>query len=481
MIPLQGEVSNRSQFLMKADYQILIVDDDESIRRMLAAVLAREGYQTATAGDGEQGLALFRSASPDIVLMDIRMPGMSGIEAMSAMLAHRPGAAVILMTAYADLDTAVKAIKSGVFDFVIKPFDLAEISLLVDRAWQMREMRQEIGFLQHELSETYRLDRFITNDPAMRQICESVARIAQRNASVVVRGESGVGKELLAASLHYNSPRVAGPFVKVNCGAIPEGLLESEFFGHEKGAFTGAVARRTGRFEHADGGTLFLDEIGELPLSLQVKLLRVIQDREFERVGGEKTLKVDVRLVAATNRHLEEMVAAGSFRQDLYYRLNVVTLSIPPLRQRPSDIPLLARHFLHKFTAEHGREIIDFDDHALAVMQRYHWPGNVRELANAVERAVVMNTGQWIYAEDLPLPIVEASRQTPDETPPPRRLKELVRNFEAEIITQALKRNQGNRSRTATELGISRRALLYKLHEMNLDEEECADFVAECE
>lgn len=466
---------------MKADYQVLIVDDDESIRRMLAAVLAREGYQTVAAEDGEKGIELFRSASPDIVLMDIRMPGLSGIEAMSAMLAHRPGAAVILMTAYADLDTAVKAIKSGVFDFVIKPFDLAEISLLVNRARQMREMRREIGFLQHELSESYRLDRFITNDPAMRQLCESVARIAQRNASVVIRGESGVGKELLAASLHYNSPRAAGPFVKVNCGAIPEGLLESEFFGHEKGSFTGAVARRTGRFEHADGGTLFLDEIGELPLSLQVKLLRVIQDREFERVGGEKTLKVDVRLVAATNRNLEEMVAAGAFRQDLYYRLNVVSLSIPPLRRRPSDIPLLATHFLRKFTAEHGREIIDFDDHALAILQRYVWPGNVRELANAVERAVVMSTGQWIFAEDLPLPIVEASRQAPDEPKPPRQLKELVRNFEAEVIVQVLKRNRGNRSRAASELGISRRALLYKLHEMNLDDGECADSVAECE
>ena len=466
---------------MKADYQILIVDDDESIRRMLAAVLEREGFQTVMAKDGEEGLAVFRSASPDIVLMDIRMPGMNGIEAMSAMLQHRPGAAVILMTAYADLDTAVKAIKNGVFDFVIKPFDLAEIGLLVNRAYQMREMRREIGILQHELSETYRLDRFITNDPEMLQLCQSIARIAQRNASVVIYGESGVGKELLAASLHYNSPRAARPFVKVNCGAIPEGLLESEFFGHERGAFTGAVARRTGRFEHADGGTLFLDEIGELPLALQVKLLRVIQDREFERVGGDKTLHVDVRLVAATNRNLEAMVAAGTFRADLYYRLNVVNLSVPPLRKRPSDIPLLAAHFLRKFTAEHGREIDGFDDHALAIMQRYTWPGNVRELSNAVERAVVMSSGQRIFAEDLPLPIVEACRQIPAESRLPKQLKELVRNFEASVITQALERNQGNRSRTANELGISRRALLYKLHELNLDEGECAESVATCE
>ncbi|WP_319243636.1 sigma 54-interacting transcriptional regulator [uncultured Propionivibrio sp.] len=468
---------------MKADYQILIVDDDESIRRMLAAVLAREGFQTATARDGEEGLALFRSGSPDIVLMDIRMPGLSGIEAMREMLALRPGATVILMTAYADLDTAVQAIKNGVFDFVIKPFDLAEIGLLVNRAYQMREMRREIRSLQHELSETYRFDRIITNDPAMLALCDSVSRIASSNASVVIHGESGVGKELLAASLHYNSARAQHPFVKVNCGAIPEGLLESEFFGHEKGAFTGAVTRRTGRFEHADGGTLFLDEIGELPLALQVKLLRVIQDREFERVGGEKTLKVDVRLVAATNRDLEAMVAAGTFRQDLFYRLNVVSLSVPPLRDRPTDIALLAAHFLRKFTAEHGREIDDFDDHALAVMQRYSWPGNVRELSNAVERAVVMGSGNMILAEDLPLSVVQATRQAPlagDEASA-KTLKEQVRAFEARIIQQALERNLGNRSRTANELGISRRALLYKLHELDLDGDDCAEAVASCE
>jgi len=467
---------------MKADYQILIVDDDESIRRMLSAVLAREGFQTVTAEDGEAGLALFRSHSPDIVLMDIRMPGLTGIEAMSAMLELRPGAAVILMTAYADLETAVQAIKNGVFDFVIKPFDLAEIGLLINRAYEMREMRREIGILQHELSENFRFDRIITGDPAMQALCESVARIAASNATAVICGESGVGKELLAASLHYNSPRAQRAFVKVNCGAIPEGLLESEFFGHEKGAFTGAVSRRTGRFEHADGGTLFLDEIGELPLSLQVKLLRVLQDREFERVGGEKTLRVDVRLVAATNRNLEEMVAAGTFRSDLYYRLNVVSLSVPPLRQRPADIPLLATHFLRKYTAEHKREIDGFDDHALAIMQRYAWPGNVRELSNAVERAVVMSTGRSIFSEDLPLPIVQASRPLPaDAALAPKSLKDQVLGFETRVIVQALERNKGNRSRTASELGISRRALLYKLHEFNLDQGECAESVVDCE
>jgi two-component system response regulator AtoC len=465
---------------MKADYQILIVDDDESIRCLLAAVLAREGFQTATARDGEEGLAVFRAMSPDIVLMDIRMPGLSGLEAMRAMLGLRPGAAVILMTAYADLDTAVQAIKSGVFDFVIKPFDLSEISLLVDRAYQIREMRREIGLLKHELSEGFRFNRIITRDPAMLALCDSVARIAASSATVVIQGESGVGKELLATSLHYHSPRAERAFVKINCGAIPEGLLESELFGHEKGAFTGAVARRTGRFEHAEGGTLFLDEIGDLPLPLQVKLLRVIQDRAFERVGGDKTLHVDVRLVAATNRDLEAMVAAGTFRSDLYYRLSVVNLSVPPLRRRPADIPLLASHFLRKFTTEHGRELDGFDDHALAIMQRYAWPGNVRELANAVERAVVMSSGRMIFAEDLPLPIVQAARPRPAGGAMPKTLKELVRGFETGIIAQALARNMGNRSHTAAELGISRRALLYKLHEFDLDDGECAKDVGPC-
>jgi two-component system response regulator AtoC len=466
---------------MKADYQILIVDDDESIRTLLAAVLAREGFQTVAARDGQEGLALFRATSPDIVLMDIRMPGMSGIEAMRAMLELRPGAAVILMTAYADLDTAVQAIKSGVFDFIIKPFDLAEISLLVDRAYQIREMRREIGILKQELSESFRHSRIITQDPAMRALCDSVVRIAASSATVVIYGESGVGKELLATSLHYHSPRAERPFVKVNCGAIPEGLLESEFFGHERGAFTGAVARRTGRFEHADGGTLFLDEIGELPLALQVKLLRVIQEREFERVGGNKTIRVDVRLVVATNRNLEELVAAGSFRSDLYYRINVVGLAVPPLRQRPADILPLASHFLRKFTTEHNREIDSFDDHALAMLQRYAWPGNVRELANAVERAVVMSTGNTIFAEDLPLPILTASRHPAADAASPHTLKELVRGFETKAIIQALERNQGNRSHTATELGISRRALLYKLHEFNLEDGDCAIPGGPCE
>jgi two-component system response regulator AtoC len=465
---------------MKQDTHILIVDDDESIRRLLSVVLSREGYQTSTADDGNQAVSAFNEVAPDIVLMDIRMPGLSGIEAMQQMHAIRPSVTIILMTAFAELETAIQAIKLGVFDYVVKPFDLTEIKLLVERAWQMRDMRQQISVLREELSDSFRLDRILTNDPAMLALCAATERASKSNATVVILGESGVGKELLAASLHYNSPRARQPFVKLNCGAIPEGLLESELFGHEKGAFTGAVARRTGRFEQANGGTLFLDEIGELPLVLQVKLLRVLQDKEFERVGGEATLKTDVRIVAATHRDLAAMVEAGTFRRDLFYRLSVINLSVPPLRERRGDIPLLANHFLRKFAVEHGREIDAFDDHALALLQRQLWPGNVRELANAVERAVVMSSGKYIFAEDLPPHII--GHDQPCETPEgiglgeEQNLKTLVRNFEAQVIVQVLERNNGNRSRTATELGISRRALLYKLHECRIESpDDCAE------
>ena len=465
---------------MKQDTQILVVDDDESIRKLLSVVLARDGYLITTAEDGIQAVEVFKEQAADIVLMDIRMPGLNGLEAMQQMQLIRPGATIILMTAFAELETAIQAIKMGAFDYVIKPFDLAEIRLLVERAWQMRDMRRQINVLKDELSDSYRVDRILTNDPAMLALCAATERASKSSATVVILGESGVGKELLAASLHYNSPRARQPFVKLNCGAIPDGLLESELFGHEKGAFTGAIARRTGRFEQANGGTLFLDEIGELPYPLQVKLLRVLQDKEFERVGGETTIKADVRIVAATHCNLAAMVEAGTFRRDLYYRLSVINISVPPLRERRGDIPLLANHFLHKFAVEHGREIDGFDDHALAMLQRQSWPGNVRELANAVERAVVMSSGKQVFAEDLPPQL--AGQERPSEEPgggkggEEQNLKSLVRNFEAQVILLALQRNNGNRSRTATELGISRRALLYKLHECKIDSpEDCAE------
>ncbi|MDC7787725.1 acetoacetate metabolism transcriptional regulator AtoC [Rhodoplanes sp. TEM] len=464
---------------------VLIVDDDEAIRRMLAAVLTKEGCAVTEAGDGVEATEAFRRRHADVVLMDIRMPHMNGLDAMKAILEVDRGAAVILMTAFAEVGTAVKAMRDGAFDYVIKPFDIEEIRVLVRRALEIRTMRADIVSLRRELSERYGAEGILTDNPRMMELRATVAKVARSNATVLIQGESGTGKELVAAAVHYGSPRATGPFVKVNCAAIPEGLLESEFFGHEKGAFTGAVGRRRGRFEQAEHGTLFLDEIGEISTGLQVKLLRVLQEREFERVGGSSPIKTDVRIVAATNRDLESMVKTGTFRQDLFFRLNVVTLKTIPLRERPEDIRLLAAHFLERFTAQNDVVIRGFDPAAMESMLAYPWPGNVRELANAVERAVVMSTSSVILPEDLPDSLraernalaaagVESLADL-DGVEIGRPLRELVGEFETRVIRAALAHNGGNRARTAIALGISRRALLYKLQEYGLGAREGAE------
>jgi two-component system response regulator AtoC len=449
----------------------LIVDDDEAIRQMLAAVLTKEGLQVVTAIDGVEALAAFRRHHAEVVLMDIRMPRMNGLETLKAITEIDRGTAVILMTAFAEVGTAVKAIKDGAFDYVIKPFDIDEIRLLVRRAMEIHAMRADIVSLRRELSERYGSDGILTDNPRMMELRQTIARVARSNATVLIQGESGTGKELVAAAIHYGSPRATGPFVKVNCAAIPEGLLESEFFGHEKGAFTGATSRRRGRFELAEQGTLFLDEIGEISPGLQVKLLRVLQEHEFERVGGSAPTPTDVRIVAATNRDLEERIRTGAFRQDLFFRLNVVSLKTIPLRERPEDILLLADHFLHRFAAGNELDIRGFEPAALDCLLAHAWPGNVRELANAVERAVVMSTSQFILPEDLPESVSRRNPPGPggcglgDTTRP---LRELVAGYEAQVIQAALAHNGGNRAQTAMKLGISRRALLYKLQEYRL-------------
>jgi two-component system response regulator AtoC len=454
---------------------VLVVDDDEAIRQMLAAVLAKNGAQVTLAKDGIEATEAFRRQHADVVLMDIRMPRRSGLEAMKEILEIDRGASVILMTAFAEVGTAVKAMKDGAFEYVIKPFDIEEIRVLVRRALEIRAMRADIASLRRELSERYGAEGILTDNPRMMELRQTVAKVARSNATVLVEGESGTGKELVAAALHYGSTRVAGPFVKLNCAAVPEGLLESEFFGHEKGAFTGASARRRGRFEQAEGGTLFLDEIGEISMALQVKLLRVLQEREFERVGGSTPIKTDVRIVAATNRDLEAMVRAGTFRQDLFFRLNVVRLRTIPLRERPEDIRLLAGHFLDRFAAANGVVIRGFDPATIECLLGHAWPGNVRELANAIERAVVMSANGIILPEDLPENIgrphernIDATERQKHDGTADRPLRELVGEYEAEVIRAALARNGGNRARTAVALGISRRALLYKLQEYGI-------------
>ncbi len=471
---------------MTKPLRALVADDDDGIRQLLRAVLKREGFEVCLAENGRQAVDLYRAQAFDIVLMDIRMPLMTGMEALTEIRAFDPRATIILMTAFAAVETAVSAIKQGAFDYVIKPFDIDEMLLLVRRALELDRMRADIAALQRELSESWRLDLILTNSPKMIELCQSVTRVAKSTASVLITGESGSGKELLATAIHYGSPRRNGPFVRINCGAIPEGLLESEFFGHEKGAFTGAVARRLGRFEQADGGTLFLDEIGDISPSLQVKLLRVLQERQFERVGGNQTLSVDVRIIGATNRNLEELVRQGRFRQDLYFRLNVVHLKTIPLRDRPEDIRLLAGYFLQKYAADNKAEIGGFDDRAMECLLAYGWPGNVRELANAVERAVVMGTGRTILPEDLPETVcpprdaaqdIETETETEDDEQNPsppiatagHSLRDLVNDYEARVIAEALARNGGNRVRTARDLGVSRRSLLYKIQEYAID------------
>ncbi|WP_312402767.1 acetoacetate metabolism transcriptional regulator AtoC [Rhizobium sp.] len=452
----------------------LVVDDDEAIRQMLMAVLTKAGYVVTTARDGMEAVAAFSTQRPDIVLMDIRMPNMTGLQALAEIRRIDRAATVILMTAYAEVGTAVQAIKDGAFDYIIKPFDIEEVMLLIGRSLQMRTMRDDIAALQRELSASYRMDRILTNSPKMLSLLQMVAKVARSNATVLVTGESGTGKEMIASAIHYNSTRSNGPFVKINCAAVPEGLLESEFFGHEKGAFSGAVSRRSGRFEQADGGTLFLDEIGDISASLQVKLLRVLQEREFERVGGDKLIPADVRIVVATNRNLEEMVRQNLFRQDLYFRLNVVTLRTVPLRERPEDVRLLSSHFLQRFASENHIDVDGFDQNAVECLMRYSWPGNVRELSNAVERAVVMSTGGLVFAEDLPENIrcglEEGSDLTVTTEPDDRdkALRDLISDYEARVIAEALTRNGGNRVKTARQLGISRRSLLYKLQEYEL-------------
>jgi two-component system response regulator AtoC len=456
--------------------KVLVVDDEESVRAMLGLVLRSEGYEVLTADDGKAALEIGRREQPDVILMDIRMPVMDGMTAFRILRQEQSSTAVILMTAFATVDKAVEAMKAGAYDYIIKPFNIEEVKILLRRAVENRRLALEANLLRQELSAHYNLSRILTASPRMRRVYETVVKVAPTQATVLITGESGTGKELMVNTIHYNSPRASGPLIKVNCSALPETLLESELFGHEKGAFTSAASRRIGRFELADKGTLLLDEIGEMPMSVQVKLLRVLQEREFERVGGSQTIKTDMRVIAATNRSLPEMVARGEFREDLYYRLAVVTVEMPPLRERREDIPLLARLFLQKFAQEAGRELDDFDPEALMLLEGYRWPGNIRELSNVVERAVIMSTGRMIFPEDLPPQLAPAAAVDHDHGQGAsswqgKSLRDIIKDTECEIIREGLRRNKGNRMKTARDLDMSRRALQYKIEEYGLASE----------
>ncbi|HXU73498.1 MAG TPA: sigma-54 dependent transcriptional regulator [Polyangia bacterium] len=442
--------------------RILIVDDEANARTALAELLRDEGYSVEMAADGFKALPKLEEFAPDVVVTDLKMPGLTGLELMEKVRERDPECVVIVMTAFGAVESAVQAMRQGAADYLTKPVNLDELSLVLTRELERKRLRSEAGQLRERLSEKHRVTNIIGSSPAMQVVFDSVLQVAPSRASVLIAGESGTGKELVAAAIHEHSPRAKKPFVKLHCAALAESLLESELFGHERGSFTGAVGRREGRFEQADGGTLFLDEIGEISPAIQVKLLRFLQEHEFERVGGNATVKVDVRIITATNRNLLQRVKEGLFREDLYYRLNVVSIEMPPLRARPSDIPLLASHFLAKFCRENEKQIEGFTDEALAKLAHYEWPGNVRELENAIERAVVVCKKARIGVEDFTQSIATAEKR-PDGFPvvPGATMADLERY----AIMKTLEHTGGSTSRAAEILGISPRTIQYRLQE----------------
>lgn len=440
-------------------FTILVIDDEENIRNGLAANFEMEDYKVKTASSGKEGLSIVSKGDIDLVVTDLRMDGMSGEEVLRRITTETPGIPVIVLTGHGSIDSAVEAMKNGAYDFLTKPLNLDQLNVIVKRALENRELSLQHTMLKKELGEAVTFDRMIGTSADMRRLLELIKKVAPSRASVLITGESGVGKELVADALHSLSGRREKSFVKVHCAALSETLLESELFGHEKGAFTGADSMKKGRFELAHGGTIFLDEIGEINQTTQIKLLRVLQERTFERVGGEETIEVDVRVVAATNRNIEEEVKAGRFREDLYYRLNVVRLQVPPLRERKDDIPLLMDSFLKRFSEENSKSILGFENRARQALYRYDWPGNIRELQNCIESAVVMCSGKEISLEDLPPTINRFSGEGSISIPMGLSLDDA----EKIIIKENLAFNNGNKTKTAEILGIERKTLAKKI------------------
>jgi DNA-binding NtrC family response regulator len=448
---------------------ILIVEDEQKMLRLLELKLSEEGWTIFSAGDAETGLKILSRETIDLVLSDIKLPGMNGIEFLQAIRRAHTDTPVVLMTAYGSVEKAVEAMKSGANDYVLKPFSLDEIALVVGKELDVRRLRTENRSLREELGHRYAYPNIVAASSKMQEVLAAVERVAPTNSTVLIGGESGVGKDLIARAIHHRSRRASGPFVKINCTAIPENLLESELFGYERGAFTGAGASKPGKFELADRGSLFLDEIGDVPQAMQVKLLRVLQEREFERLGGTRTLKVDVRLIAATNRDLRAALEEGTFREDLYYRLNVVPVNIPPLRDHRDDIPGLVEHILAKYRKESGKEIRGVTPRALQALMSFPWPGNVRELENIIERAATLTQGEWIDAGDIHLDAEPGSGADAAVRflPPDMTLDQ----WEEEMIREALRRSAGNKSQAARLLGLSRNALRYRLSKIGVADE----------
>ena len=450
--------------------RLLIVDDDPAHRNMLLTLLTDWGYRMEGVDDGESAVALCRERPFDLILMDVRMAGISGIEALKEIRAYNPAIPILIMTAYSNVETAVEAIKAGAYDYLTKPLDFDDLRLTLERALDHASLRDENKALKDTLAASFDPGGIIGQSPPMRQLMNMLATIAPSEATVLVTGESGTGKELIARAIHANSQRRKGPYVAVNCAALSENLLESELFGHEKGAFTGAERKREGRFLVADKGTIFLDEIGEMSLAMQVKLLRAIQEREIQCVGGDQTIKVDVRILAATNRDLNAEVEAGNFRQALYYRLNVVALALPPLRERLEDIPLLAVHFLNKFAIKNGKQVKGFTPGAMDRLLKYSWPGNVRELENAVERAVVLLVGEYVSERELPPSLLNDVGLQAEGGMPTTLVGMSLEEVEKTAILETLQACEGNKSEAARRLGVTRKTLHAKLQRYGMGE-----------
>jgi len=465
--------------------RVLIVDDEESVRWVLKKALEKDGLETVLAKDAAEAFERLQDGNIAVVLMDIRMPGMSGLDALEKVRKEGRNVSVIIMTAQSTMQNAVEAMRRGAYDYITKPFDLDEVNILVRKALEVRHLSQEVDTLRAEVREKYE-GGLVGGTPAMQEIYKTIGRVAESDATVLIHGESGTGKELVARAIHYHGMRAGRPFVAVNSAAIPSELLESELFGHEKGSFTGAVARKLGKFEAAAGGTLFLDEIGDMSLSLQGKLLRVLQEREFERVGGTEPIKTDVRVIAATHHNLEKMVRENRFREDLFYRLNVIQINIPPLRKRKDDVVPLAEHFLRKYREGKGVTAQSFTPETLKALRAYDWPGNVRELENAVQRAVTLSQGDKIFPDALPPQVFRPGRGVTIsfESFLEEKLADLVERLggldqgdiydlvmqrvEKPLITHVLRKTEGNQVRAASLLGINRNTLRKKIKELGI-------------
>jgi len=470
--------------------KILIVDDDESMRWVMVKAIEKRGYEVYSLDSGEAAIEFLRSEPCSIVFMDIKMAGMSGLEALREIKKIHEGVYVIIMTAQNVMKNVIDAMKLGAFDYITKPFDLNEIYLLIEKIQGIESLKEEVHNLRSELKRKYipeSLESIIGESKGMREVFKLIGRVADKDVTVLITGESGTGKELVAKVLHYNSRRISKPFVVINCAAIPETLLESELFGHEKGAFTDATALKIGKFQQADGGTIFLDEIGDMGLDLQAKLLRVLQDGEFYRVGGSKAIKIDVRVIAATNKNLEDAVRSGQFREDLYYRLNVINIHLPPLRERRGDIKLLIEHFLNKLPKELGTERKHISREAENLLIHYHWPGNIRELENVLKRAIVLTGMDTITPEHLPISIsqsagqekifledlIEARLQMYSGKLPPEAEGDLyqvvIGQVEKSLIEKVMQKTDGNQIQAARILGINRNTLRKKIQELGVE------------